>query len=166
MEIKRLILGELATNCYIVIKNAKCIIIDPAANSKQIIENCANLKVEEILVTHHHFDHIEALTELENYYNINHNSHNSNSFKYTIIKTPGHNPDSLTFYFKEEKIMFTGDFLFYHTIGRYDFENSSKIDMLNSLDLISKYPDDIKIYPGHGRSTTLGEEKKYFNYYK
>ena len=81
------------------------------------------------------------------------------SFSYEIIKTPGHASDSLTFYFKDEKVMFTGDFLFFHTIGRCDLETSSIEDMKKSLEEIKKYPDDIKIYPGHGRGSVLGEEK-------
>lgn len=164
MEIKRLVLGELQTNCYILKKNNKCLIIDPASDAKRIIEAVGNLQVEEILVTHHHFDHILALEELEEHYNLKHNT-NNNSFKYEIIKTPGHTSDSISFYFKEDNIMFTGDFLFYHTIGRYDFENSSAEDMKRSLDLIKKYPDNTAIYPGHGIATNLGEEKKLFSYY-
>ena len=86
-------------------------------------------------------------------------------FNYEIIKTPGHTDDSISFYFKEDNIMFTGDFLFYHTIGRCDLENSNILDMKNSLNLISSYSDDIKIYPGHGKDTLLGKEKKLFDMY-
>ena len=164
MKIDRLVLGSLDTNCYIVSKGYDAIIIDPACDSGIIIDFCKNYKIVGILVTHHHFDHVGALEELEKYYNIKHNIHN-NSFNYEIIKTPGHTDDSITFYFKDENIMFTGDFIFYHTIGRCDFENSSISDMKKSLDYIKKYSDDIKIYPGHGKSTILGEENKLFDLY-
>lgn len=164
MEIKKLVLGILYTNCYIIIKNNECIIIDPADNAEVIKDACKNYKVVEILVTHHHFDHIGALIGLEEYYHLKHNTHNSN-FSYEIIKTPGHTSDSISFYFKEEGWLFSGDFLFYHTIGRYDFEDSSIYDMKNSLNLIKNYPDNIVIYPGHGMSTTLGEEKKFNEYF-
>ena len=163
MEIKRLVLGSLDTNCYIVIKDNRCLIIDPADDADLIKEECKDYKVEGILVTHHHFDHVGALKELEEYYNIKHNS--TNNFNYEIIKTPGHTDDSISFYFKDENIMFTGDFIFYHTIGRYDFENSSEFEMKRSLKIIKKYNDNIKIYPGHGKSTILGEEKKLFDLY-
>jgi len=167
MEIKSLVLGELHTNCYIVIKNNKCIIIDPASDANLIKETCIGYKVEEILVTHHHFDHTLALKELENFYNLEHNTHNSNSFNYEVIKTPGHTRDSITFYFKDDKVMFTGDFLFYHTIGRCDVATSSISDMKKSLAKISEYPNDITILPGHGIASILGEEKKLFdNYFK
>ena len=166
MEIITLKLGELRTNCYIVINGNSCLIIDPADDANIIINECKNYNVEGILVTHHHFDHVGALNKLEKYYNLKHNNHNSNSFNYEVLKTPGHTSDSLTFYFKEENIMFTGDFLFYGTIGRCDLKTSSIIDMRNSLTKISKYPDNIIIYPGHGKSSVLGREKVYFpNYF-
>lgn len=165
MEIKTLKLGVLRTNCYIVIKNGKCLIIDPADNADKIIEECKDYKVTGILVTHHHFDHILALEELEKFYNLKHNIHTNNDFNYEVIKTPGHAHDSLTFYFRKDKVMFTGDFIFYHTCGRYDLETSSKMEMKESLDMIKKYDNDIIIYPGHGRSSILGEEKELFGTY-
>ena len=63
--------------------------------------------------------------------------------------------------------MFTGDFLFYHTIGRCDVATSSISDMKKSLAKISEYPNDITILPGHGIASILGEDKKLFdNYFK
>ena len=165
LKIENLVLGRLRTNCYIIKKDNKCLIIDPGDEAEIIKEACKDYEVEEILVTHHHFDHILALEELESFYHIKHNSFLRKTFKYEIIETPGHASDSLTFYFKKEKIMFTGDFLFYHTIGRCDLETSSITDMKKSLANISKYPNDIKIFPGHGKSSILGEEKKYFDSY-
>lgn len=165
LKIENLVLGRLRTNCYIIKKDNKCLIIDPGDEAEIIKEACKDYEVEEILVTHHHFDHILALDELESFYHVKHNSFLRKTFKYEIIETPGHASDSLTFYFKKEKIMFTGDFLFYHTIGRCDLETSSITDMKKSLDNISKYPNDIKIFPGHGKSSILGEEKKYFDSY-
>ncbi len=165
MEIENLVVGRLRTNCYIIKKDGKCIIIDPGDEAKNIKEACKGYEVEEILVTHHHWDHILALEELEELYHVKHNSFSRKTFKYEIIKTLGHASDSLTFYFKDEKVMFTGDFLFYHTIGRCDLETSSVEEMMNSLEKISKYPDDITIYPGHGIFSTLGTEKPLFTTY-
>lgn len=164
MKIKVLEVGVLKANCYIVIKDKQCLIIDPGDEALKIIDACKDYQVRGILVTHHHFDHVGALNDIEEYYKLKHNTF-SYGFNYEIIKTPGHSKDSLTFYFKDDKVMFTGDFLFYHSIGRYDFEDSSIEDMKESLKLILKYNDDIKIYPGHGRETFLGEEKINFQYY-
>jgi len=165
MIIKNLKLGELKTNCYIVINDERCLIVDPASDAEIIKDACKNYKVEGILVTHHHWDHILALQELEKFYNLEHNTHNTNSFNYEVIETPGHTSDSITFYFKEDKVMFTGDFLFFNMIGRCDLDSSSITDMKASLKKIKKYPDDITILPGHGIGTKLGEEKQLFNSY-
>ena len=165
MKIEKIVVGSLRTNCYLLKKDNKCMIIDPGDESLKIKEMCEGYEVEEILITHHHFDHILALEELEDFYHLKHNEFLRKTFHYEVIKTPGHTSDSLTFYFKEEKVMFTGDFLFYHTIGRCDLETSNIEDMKKSLEKISKYPDDITIYPGHGKSSTLGEEKTLFSTY-
>ena len=61
--------------------------------------------------------------------------------------------------------MFTGDFLFYRSIGRTDLDTGNDKDMVKSLENISKYSDDITIYPGHGPKSTLGREKQNFKYY-
>ena len=165
LEIEKIVVGELQTNCYILKKNHKCLIIDPGDNAELIKNVCQDYKCEEILVTHHHFDHIGALKELEAFYHVRHNEFLRKTFSYEVIKTPGHASDSLTFYFQDEKIMFTGDFLFYHTIGRCDLKTSNILDMKKSLEKIKEYPDNITIYPGHGKSTILGEEKKFFESY-
>lgn len=164
MKIKRFVIGDLRTNCYIIIKNKDCLIIDPAGDSKRIKEETKGLTVREILVTHHHFDHIGALEELEEYYHLKHNTF-TKFFPYEIIKTPGHTSDSLTFYFPKEKIMFSGDFLFKNTIGRWDLDTGSIESMQESLKKIATYPIEITIYPGHGPSTTLREEIPFFNLY-
>lgn len=165
MEIKTLVLGDLRTNCYILTKDNYALIIDPASDAEVIKKVCTNYNVEGILVTHHHFDHVLALPELEKYYNLKHNNFKEKHFNYEVIETPGHASDSLSFYFPEKKVLFSGDFLFYHTIGRCDLETSNVSDMIKSLNKIKKYPDDLIVYPGHGKSTILGEEKSRFSNY-
>lgn len=164
MTIKKLVVGDLAENCYIITKNGKALIIDPGDEASKIIAECVDLDVIGVLVTHHHFDHIGALKKIENEYNIKENGL-CDFFDYQIIRTPGHTSDSVTFYFASEKVMFTGDFLFKGTIGRTDLETGSTLDMQKSLTKISNYSDDIKIYPGHGNSSLLGIEKKRFKFY-
>ena len=56
--------------------------------------------------------------------------------------------------------MFTGDFLFKGTIGRTDLESGNINDMQKSIKKIKQYPNDTKIYPGHGPSTNLKIEKE------
>lgn len=67
MEIKKLVLGPLRTNCYIVINNGECVVIDSATCSNQILEFCKenNLAIKAVLLTHGHFDHCMACRELQ-----------------------------------------------------------------------------------------------------
>ena len=171
MIIKRLILGPLSTNCYLIIKDNNCLIVDPADNVEIIKKELTDLNLIGILITHYHFDHIGALEELKKYYNVpiyDYRTDNINveNFGFEIISNPGHTTNSVTFYFKDEKIMFVGDFIFKETIGRTDLETGNMIDMQKSLNMIKKYADNIILYPGHGENTTLGYEKVnniYFN---
>ena len=68
IKIEKLVLGYLDTNCYIVSSNNKAIIIDPADNCEQIINFCNKYEVIEIIVTHHHFDHVGALDAVKNHF--------------------------------------------------------------------------------------------------
>ena len=99
---------------------------------------------------------IKSAQQLEDKYRVKANQYKNKTFKYEVIATPGHTNDSKTFYFADEKIMFTGDFLFYNSIGRMDLPTGSHEEMQKSLEKISKYPLDTKIYPGHFYSEKLG----------
>ena len=79
---------------------------------------------------------------------------------YETIPTPGHTKDSVSYYFKKENIVFTGDFIFEGTIGRTDLGGNSK-EMKESIQyFLKRFSDTTIIYPGHGASTTLEKERK------
>ena len=78
--------------------------------------------------------------------------------QFEIILTPGHSRGSVTFYCKEEKVAFTGDTLFQGSIGRTDFQGGSMFQIINSLRFLAQLPDEVKVLPGHGNFTTIGEE--------
>ena len=159
IDIKRVVVGYLEENCYIVTKNNQTVIIDPGADATKIIKEVGNKNVVGVLVTHHHFDHIGALKEICNYYHVSEVT-SVTGIDFEVIKTPGHTSDSVSFYFKKDSVMFTGDFIFLDDLGRWDLPTGSEKDMLHSLELIQKYPDEIILYPGHGDKTTLGYEKR------
>lgn len=164
MQVKCIPVGNLMANCYIIKKENKVILIDPGDEPEKIEKHLDGLSIQGILLTHNHFDHIGSLSYFEEKYRLKHNEPIPN-FEYEIIPTKGHSKDSLTFYFPKEKWMFTGDFLFQGTIGRMDLPGGNIKEMQESLQKISKYNDDIIIYPGHGPSSILGEEKKLFSFY-
>lgn len=78
--------------------------------------------------------------------------------KIEIIPTPGHTPGSICL--KTTNEIFTGDTLFKGDIGRYDFSYSSKEQIKASLLSLMKLPKHLIVYPGHGETTTIGNETK------
>jgi len=74
-----------------------------------------------------------------------------------VIHTPGHTRGSISLLAKKE--IFTGDTLFAGSIGRTDFPESSELDMKSSLKKLAKMPNQLIIYPGHGPTTTISQEK-------
>lgn len=174
MNISKIEVGELQTNCYLLEKEGNCLIIDPGDEYLKIKNFIKDKKIIGILITHNHFDHVGCINNLINDYNIpiyNNNNltegiNHISTFTFDVIKTYGHTMDSISIYFKDEKVMFTGDFLFYDTIGRYDLLESNPKEMLKSINKIKIYPNDITIYPGHGPNTNLGREKQYNIYFK
>lgn len=164
MKINRLILPPLDNNCYILKLDDECIIIDPASNYNEIIKEVSDKKIVGIIVTHYHFDHIGALNSFDEslIYDINNLKEGVNTigkFTFEVIYTPGHKEDCITIYFKDEEVMFTGDFLFKNGVGRTDLSGGNVTDMVNSLNKIKNYNNNIKIYPGHGDYTYLKNEK-------
>ena len=168
MKINCLKVGELQCNCYLLEKNNQCLLIDPGDEYNKIKEFIKGKNIISILITHNHFDHVGCVEKLKEelnipvykFINLEEGKHTIDSFDFEVIHNPGHSIDSISFYFKEEKVMFTGDFLFKGTIGRCDLEGGSIKEMFNSISKIKNYSNDIKIYPGHGELTTLGEEKQ------
>jgi len=174
MNISMIKVGLLKCNCYLIEKNNECLLIDPGDDYEKIKEFIKDKNIIAILLTHNHFDHVASADNLQEDLNLKINNHKNlkegqleiGNFHIEVIETNGHTQDCYTFYFKDEKVMFTGDFLFKNTIGRCDLLESDYKEMLKSIEKIKKYEDDIKVYPGHGDSTTLGKEKtnnSYFN---
>ncbi len=167
LKVTCIVNGYLEENCYIIHNNKYALIVDPGSEEEKIIQtiNKLNIEVKGILITHYHFDHIGVLDEIKNKYKnaivIDYTSPIKNkifNFEFKKINNFGHTMDSCSFLFEKERIMFTGDFIFNDSIGRYDEEN--EIEMFKSLKEFVKLNDDIKIYPGHGPSTNVGYEKK------
>ena len=75
-----------------------------------------------------------------------------------VMHTPGHTTGSILLL--DEKEVFTGDTLFAGSIGRVDLPGGSERDMRLSLKKLLRLPDQYVVYPGHGPTTTMGEEKR------
>ena len=167
MDIKIKIINQLSDNySYVIysINTKEALVIDPA-ESIPIIKflRTNNLKLESLLITHHHSDHTSGIKGLLEYKNVDVYSPNLSilgttrlikdkdiinfSFiNFIIIATPGHTLDHIVYYNDKENLLFSGDTLFYYGCGRV-FEGTMR-QMLTSLKKIKKLPGKTNVYCG------------------
>lgn len=172
MNVTTIPVGYLKANCYLLEKENQIIVIDPGDEFIKIKEKIGLKKVVAVILTHRHFDHVGALEEIVKNYqvkvydasNLKEGKNIISPFEFSVIFTKGHSDDSITIYFENLKLMFTGDFLFKGTVGRCDL-GGNILDMKKSIDKIKKYPNCL-IYPGHGPTTYLQAEIENNPYFK
>lgn len=81
---------------------------------------------------------------------------------FQMISTPGHTAGGCCYYIEEAGFLVSGDTLFQESVGRTDFPTGSMGTLVRSIkDKLFVLPEDTKVYPGHGDSTTIAYEKKY-----
>jgi len=167
MQIKTIIVGPIQTNCYIIIdeKSKEALVIDPGDEADEILLEIKGLKVKAIVITHGHWDHVGALEQVQKATGAEILSHLKERTKITfgdilfkVISTPGHTEDGICLYTSGH--LFSGDTLFKKWHGRTDLPGSSAQKMKQSLERLAELPDDTMVYPGHGESTTIGQEKE------
>lgn len=157
MQIKRIIVGPLDTNCYLLISKNEMVVVDPGADPDIILHEIEKTKIKPkyIINTHYHFDHVLANKEIQE------------KTKAEIIKlkegdkvkigdeelktisTPGHSKESICLFGKD--FVLTGDTLFKNGYGRTDLPGGSEKEIKESLNRLDKLiKSGIKVYPGHG----------------
>lgn len=81
----------------------------------------------------------------------------------SVFHTPGHTKGGICLL--AEGTLFSGDTLFAESIGRCDFPDGSMTDLINSIQSkLMNLPDGVKVYPGHGPTTTIGWERNHNPY--
>jgi hydroxyacylglutathione hydrolase len=85
-----------------------------------------------------------------------------------VLFFPGHTKGSMAVYYNtpNQKMLFSGDFIFKNNIGRTDFPGGSNADMKDSIAKVLKLPDEIIVYPGHEEPFELSEFKKIAHYFE
>lgn len=79
----------------------------------------------------------------------------------TVLHTPGHTQGSICLYLSEHSLLIAGDTLFAGSIGRTDLPGGNTQQLLRSIhSSLLPLPDQIKVVPGHGPNTTIGEERE------
>jgi len=179
MYIKRLVVGMLETNCYILVGEQCGIIIDPGEEADKILETVSDLQINLILLTHNHFDHIRALPQVMEATSAEVAIHALDRIdiavreledgekipfdgkEISVMHTPGHTPGGCCFRF--EGYLFSGDTLFAGGWGNTMFPGGSEEAIFKSIkEKIMILPDETVVYPGHGETTTIGEERSLY----
>jgi len=88
-------------------------------------------------------------------------------FMFDVLFTPGHSPDHVSLYFKDDQLLVAGDALFRESIGRTDLYKGD-LDLLTESirEKLYSLPEETKVLAGHGPSTTIGYEKTNNNFVK
>ena len=85
------------------------------------------------------------------------------NLEFRVIHTPGHTKGGSCVYCEKEKCLFSGDTMFSGTWGRTDLPTSSREDIMKSItEKLLKLPDETIVYPGHGKPTRIGDEKRIY----
>jgi glyoxylase-like metal-dependent hydrolase (beta-lactamase superfamily II) len=194
LKIHTLALGMYQTNTYIIHEeNSKsCCVIDPGYQANTILEklDALGLTVDAILLTHGHFDHVGAVKDLAAdtdcrvflcaddtqlppmftarplYYTDTYGEGsvlNVAGLYIHVLHTPGHTPGSVCLLV--DHAIFSGDTLFAGSCGRTDI-GGDWVAIQRSLKRLAAIDADFNVYPGHGESTTLAQEKRYNPYMK
>jgi len=83
------------------------------------------------------------------------------NLKCQVLHTPGHTRGGICLYFDQDKVLFTGDTLFYGSVGRSDLSGGNHKQLIQSiLTKLMCLDDQVTVYPGHGASSTIGFERR------
>ncbi len=172
MGIKKIVVGPLKTNCYLVISKNEALIIDPGDEAEKILKEIGNTQLRYIVLTHYHFDHVLVAQDLkkktgakilihelegdfidfpvDKFFKENDEIKIGQEFL-KVIHTPGHTKGSICLL--GENFVFTGDTIFENGYGRTDLAGGSENDLKTSLEKLEKIvPRGIMAHPGHGSS--------------
>ncbi|MDP1809010.1 MAG: MBL fold metallo-hydrolase, partial [Actinomycetota bacterium] len=178
--------GSLQTNCYLIAAKAggDALVIDPGGDAEKILSAAAkhDLKIVTIINTHGHWDHIGANPALVKATGAKVFVHAGEEFstrpdgvltdgetievgglEIKVIHTPGHTPGSSSFLVAGD--LFSGDLIFYESVGRTDLPGSDEGKLHESIDSkVLTLPDKTNIFPGHGPKTSVGWEREHNPY--
>jgi len=173
--------GGVVSNCYLIVckKTGDSALIDAPGDATRILKQIEGTNLRYILITHTHFDHLGALSQLRIRLNVPIAVHplekdslpvkaeiliNDNDvikfgeIELRVMHTPGHTPGCVCFL--TGNILISGDTLFPGGPGRTGSPAALKQILKSIKEKILVLPDDTHVIPGHGDPTILGKEKE------
>ena len=186
VEVHRVVVGPVENNVYIV----RCrvtgdsLLIDAANEHDLLLELCTDLHVRQVVETHGHWDHIQAVEAvrdagidvavtqadaamLPSYDQILDDDSvvTVGRLRVATIATPGHTPGSMCFAVEGTPLLFTGDTLFPGGPGNTAPDDADFGTIIRSIDgrLFGAFRPDTLVLPGHGVGTTIGAESPHLD---
>lgn len=181
LELKQFSVGSMDNNVYILVdpKTKDSILFDAPTEAQRILRELDGTTLRAILMTHTDGDHVQALDEVRAATGApvgvhaddadrlpgkaDFEIHDGETLKFGSIElearhTPGHSPGGVSFIVHD--ILIAGDTLFPGGPGNTERHDGSFPQIIESIRTkLFVLPDDTKVYPGHGKSTTIGAEK-------
>jgi len=184
-EIHKVVVGPMDNNVFVLRcrETGDAVLLDAANEHELLLELCQTLGVREVLETHGHWDHIQAVPHIRDAgYSVHvtqQDAHMLDSYDQILeddsviqvgrlrlhtIHTPGHTPGSMSFQIEGLPVVFSGDTLFPGGPGGTGFEGGDFDEIIRSIDrrLFTLAPDTL-VLPGHGDDTTIGNERPHLD---
>jgi len=187
VEFKRVVVGPLQTNAYVLLADGEAAVVDAGDGSPLLTGAWAGHALRYILLTHGHFDHADGaeLVRARTGAPILYHPDERPTFwtmgrqpppldqpladgarlplgrdELVVWHLPGHSPGSVAFLWEKGKVAVVGDVLFARSVGRSDLPGGSWDDLARSLERLLSLDDDWRILPGHGPVTTIRRERE------
>jgi glyoxylase-like metal-dependent hydrolase (beta-lactamase superfamily II) len=180
VEITKVVVGPMDNNVFFVRcrRTGTSLMVDAANEPPVLLELCRRLNVGIVVETHGHSDHIQAVPALRQagykirvreedsdmlpaYDELLHDEQAIEVGALTVraMHTPGHTWGSTCFAVEGAPVLLSGDTLFPGGPGATRFSHSSFEAIMQSVDRLMTWPDETRVLPGHGESTTIGVER-------
>ncbi|MGC8463973.1 MAG: MBL fold metallo-hydrolase [Acidimicrobiales bacterium] len=186
VEVHRVVVGPVDNNVYVVRcrETGDALLVDAANEHDRLLELCRALGVRQVVETHGHWDHIQAVTAVRDAgYGVAVAGADASMLpsydtlleddgvlavgrlRVRTIATPGHTPGSVCFAVEDTPLLFTGDTLFPGGPGNTSFEHSDFPTIIDSIErrLFAVFVPETLVLPGHGAGTTIGAESPHLS---
>jgi glyoxylase-like metal-dependent hydrolase (beta-lactamase superfamily II) len=180
-EVHKVVVGPMDNNVFVLrcTQTGEALLVDAANEHERLLDLCRALEVRQVIETHGHWDHIQAVPELRDAgYHVHVTAEDAamlpaydeileddavievGRLRLRTIHTPGHTPGSMSFRLEGSPLLFSGDTLFPGGPGNTSFEGGDFATIIESIDRrLFTLPPETVVLPGHGDDTTIGTER-------